>query len=611
MKTKSLGFKMVLGGILVVLVPLLAVGLFASIRSGELLEHLSREQATSLAKSLSAMAQVAMENQLKTAKSLASEQEITAAAEIIRKGTGPVETALATMEKRLAQAHKSMGDDYDQFVFVNADGVVTTDSLNKGKGTNISERAFFKDAKAGKAVIGQAVKSKITGNVVVASAAPVMSQSGEFLGAVVAMIRLDYLANKIAAVKMGETGYALATDAKGIVIAHPKKELILTLDTSQEKGMEHFIAKAMRQETGIEAYTFGGIKKSAAFSPVPIAGWSIIVTQNDDELYAPARQMRYVISAFSAIALIITVLVVVLFARSINRRLGRIAGDLNEMSNQVAAASIQVSGASVSLAEGTSEQAAALETTSASLEEMASMTRQNADHADHAKALMAETRAAVERVNGQMDDMAAAIVEVTKTSEKTGKIIKTIDGIAFQTNLLALNAAVEAARAGEAGAGFAVVADEVRNLAKRAADAAKNTAELIDNTISVVAKSASLTEQTREAFKNNREKSVKIGALIDEIAAASQEQAQGINHISSAVNEMDKVTQQSAANAEESASASEELNGQAENLKEVIRELHAMIRGTSNGKGNNSKRLPGVMAIGKQIGWTKTSRIVT
>ena len=195
---------------------------------------------------------------------------------------------------------------------------------------------------------------------------------------------------------------------------------------------------------------------------------------------------------------------------------------------------------------------------------------------------MGEAGQIVDNVNRHMGDMLSAIEEITRSSEETGKIIKTIDEIAFQTNLLALNAAVEAARAGEAGAGFAVVADEVRNLALRAADAAKNTSNLIENTIKAVKTGNALTHTTQEAFNENMEISQKVRHLVDEISAASNEQAQGIEEINRAVTEMDKVVQQVAANAEESASASEEMSAQTEQMQVFVAQLVGMVGSRSS-----------------------------
>nr|MDA8124133.1 methyl-accepting chemotaxis protein [Deltaproteobacteria bacterium] len=220
-----------------------------------------------------------------------------------------------------------------------------------------------------------------------------------------------------------------------------------------------------------------------------------------------------------------------------------------------------------------------LEETSSSLEEMSSMTKQNADNANQAKAMMHEFQAVGESAGRHMGELAEAIREITKSSAETGKIIKTIDEIAFQTNLLALNAAVEAARAGEAGAGFAVVADEVRNLAMRSAEAARNTNSLIENTIKAVNNGSQLTSTTQEAFKASAAISEKLAHLVDEIATASDEQAHGINQVNTAVSEMDKVTQQTAANAEESASAAEELNAQAAQIRGLVAALVAVVSG--------------------------------
>ncbi|MGQ9687507.1 MAG: methyl-accepting chemotaxis protein [Desulfobaccales bacterium] len=230
---------------------------------------------------------------------------------------------------------------------------------------------------------------------------------------------------------------------------------------------------------------------------------------------------------FSLAAMIVGVLLAlglgIFISRGLTRTISNIVASLNDGSDQVAAAASQMSSSSQSLAQGSSEQAASLEETSASLEEMASMTRTNADNARQADALMGEAARVVETAHTSMTQLASSMQEISKASEETAKIIKTIDEIAFQTNLLALNAAVEAARAGEAGAGFAVVADEVRALAMRAAEAAKNTATLIEGTVSKVKEGSDLMGKTAEVFSQVAGSTGKVKELVAEIAAASSE----------------------------------------------------------------------------------------
>jgi methyl-accepting chemotaxis protein len=277
------------------------------------------------------------------------------------------------------------------------------------------------------------------------------------------------------------------------------------------------------------------------------------------------------------------------FAHSITKPINYSISGLSGGSEQISAASSQVSSASQSLAESASQQAAAIEEISSSLEEMSNMTKQNAAHAGEAKAMMGEANNVVAKVNDNMIQMASAIQEISRSSEETGKIIKTIDEIAFQTNLLALNAAVEAARAGEAGAGFAVVADEVRNLAMRAAEAAKNTSDLIQNTIKVVRNGNELTRLTQQAFKENVEIASKISHLVDEISEASQEQALGIDQVSKAIGEMDDASQKNAANSEETAASSEEMQAQAVQIKSYVRDLLRTVEGGGGSEMSEGK----------------------
>ena len=475
-----------------------------------------------------------------------------------------------------------IGKDYEAILVTDASGAVVSDGNNGDyKGISLADREYFQKAKNGQANVGAVVKSKKTGNPVATACAPIM-KDGAFAGAVVLVLKIDHLAEKVTA-KVGQTGYGFMTDQKGLIIAHPKKEFILELDLTKEEGMREFMSKMLAKQIGAETYVFKGVSKVAGFAPVELTGWCVGLTQNADEFLAAAHSIRNFIAITGIIFLVLTGIAVAFFARGISSPIKNAVDEMSEAAHQVAAASSQVSSSSQSLAEGASEQASAIEETSSSLEEMSAMTKQNAGNASQADVLMKQANQVVQKANDSMQSLTGSMKEIIAASEETSKIIKTIDEIAFQTNLLALNAAVEAARAGEAGAGFAVVAEEVRNLAMRAADAAKNTSVLIEGTVKKIKDGSNLVTKTNEAFAEVAVSSSKVDELVGEIAAASQEQAQGIDQINKAVAEMDKVTQQTAANAEESASASEEMNAQAEQMKHISSTLLNIIGGSANG----------------------------
>jgi methyl-accepting chemotaxis protein len=237
---------------------------------------------------------------------------------------------------------------------------------------------------------------------------------------------------------------------------------------------------------------------------------------------------------------------------------------------QISSASNEISSGAQVLAEATSEQASSLEEISSSLEEINSLTGNNADNAKSGLKLADQAVNAVDEGNLAMEKMNKAMETILKSSQETGKIIKTIDEIAFQTNLLALNAAVEAAHAGDAGKGFAVVAEEVKNLALRSAEAAKNTNVLIEESGHNSEMGSHIVAQVAKSFIEMKEQFNKVKSIVNEISASSDEQAHGVNQISTGVGEMNRVTQQNAANAEESASAAEQLNSQASELKTMV-----------------------------------------
>lgn len=616
MKINSIQSKLLAIGILSVLLPLMIVGYFSVSKSSAALTVLAEDKAQSNASDLAIMTGSLVRAEKVTAANLADSQLIRNNLEIIAGASDEdIKDATKKLFSYLERRLKVMNDSKQyQGVFVaDPSGQIITGVLDNGQEygkISVANNEEFRRAKQGNdAVVGELIRSQATTKPIIHISAPVKGSSNQFLGTVGIVLKAEYLTNLVSMRKIGNTGYAYMIDKSGVIIAHPKTELILTLNVTTIKEMASINEIMLSGKTGLTTYNFKGVQKTAAGAPVGTNNWSIAATQDADEFLLASQQIRNIILTVIAIALVSVILVLVVSIRKIVQPINAAAAglkdiaqgegnltmrlpvitkdevgelatwfnvfidklqhiirdvaggvqtlssssnELSQIAEQMNAGAQQASSKSDTVATAAEEMSANMNNVAAAMEEAATNTNIVATAAEEMSSTIGEIAQHAEMARNISGNAAKKASEATSninelgvSANSIGKVVETITDISDQVNLLALNATIEAARAGEAGKGFAVVANEIKELAKQTAEATYDIKDKVNAIQATTAKTVGQVSEINEVIIDVNEVVGSIATAVEEQSAATSEIASNVNQMAQGITEVNENVSQS------------------------------------------------------------------
>ncbi|MDY6993689.1 MAG: methyl-accepting chemotaxis protein, partial [Pseudomonadota bacterium] len=236
--------------------------------------------------------------------------------------------------------------------------------------------------------------------------------------------------------------------------------------------------------------------------------------------------------------------------------LNKIVSETRQHIDMLLTASEHINATAQVLSQAATEQAASMEQTNASLQEINAAIAQNTENAKLTDNMANQS---VSEAEESVKAAAATVIAMQEIEQK----INFIQDIAYKTNMLALNAAIEAARAGEHGKGFKVVAAEVRKLAENSHMVAQEIDMLANDSMTI----AKQTGKPLEAIVPNIQKTAN---LVQQIAKVSQEQAINVSQLSHVIGQLDNISQKNASAAEQLAATSQEIKQKVQQLQKIV-----------------------------------------
>lgn len=626
MNIKSIGFKLLAGGCLAVILPLVIVGFISVEKASDGLQTLSRENVASQAVKIAAIIEATLDAQTKTAAAHATDMNVRLVGEkVLAMGSEGAQAEITALRQQLKSKFKLLDNTYLGIFVTDSSGNIYTGELANGdeyKGVNLADMEYFKMAKSsGKAIAGNITNSKVTGDRIYVVSAPIYSRKKEFLGIFGLSLKAQPLTSLVSTVKIGKSGYAFMADQKGIILAHPKKKLEMSLDLKTLKDMSKITQEMITGQKGAQDYIFKGVSKIAGYAPVTLKGWSIALTQDKDEFLAAATSIRNSIVITTVIAATLALLFFFFMARSIVKPLNlavlglkdiaegegdltmrlevktkdevgelstwfntfveKLHGVISDVGNNIqhfnssaedlSSLSKTMSAGSEDAANRATTVAAAAEQMSANMNAVAAASEQAATNVNMVASAAEEMSATVNEIAGNTSkarqitekavnktDMASQRMDALgNAATEISKVTEAITAISEQTNLLALNATIEAARAGEAGKGFAVVANEIKELAKQTSEATLDIRQKIEAIQSSTSLTVGEMNEIKTVIRDINDIVSTIATAVEEQSASTAEIATNVSQAAQGIAEVNENVSQSSTVSQE---ISEEIN---------------------------------------------------
>lgn len=333
---RSIGFKLVAGGIIIVIIPLFILGLVSVNKSAKALTTLSKAKVQDAARDLAQLTRNFLATNLTQVKLFAEDKEIVQTVALSdQEPSQDHSLILSELYQSFKIKFKHMGDGYLGIFVTDKKGNGLTGVKEGGdeyKVSNVADRDYFKKAmESGQAAMGNMVRSKTTGELISVACAPVRSSSGDIFGTVAIVTKAKSFTDLIESRKIGTTGYGFMADGQGLIVAHPDEKNILTLNIKDLKGMENFVTNLLSGKNGVEAYTFKGIEKISGYAPVEINDWYIATTQDAEEFLATSRAIRNSSLIIAVISIAAATVIILILAKTIVAPINRAVAGLKDI----------------------------------------------------------------------------------------------------------------------------------------------------------------------------------------------------------------------------------------------------------------------------------------